>query len=164
LIVLEDANMELAVTLAAEGCYRNSGQRCTAVKRLLIHQRIVEEFTRRLVDKTSQYICGDPADEKTLVGTVIDEAAAVTLERRVQQAVDEGARLLCGGRRREAILEPTAQGTKTRPSIRPMAVAIVRTSSYPEPNQRTVHALEKPPRRHLRLIAKKFDTTDRRSR
>ena len=107
LIVLEDADMDLAVTLAAEGCYRNSGQRCTAVKRLLIHQRIVEEFTRRLVEKTSQYICGDPADEKTLVGTVIDQDSAMTLERRLQQAVDEGGRLLCGGQRSGALLEPS---------------------------------------------------------
>jgi len=107
LIVLEDAEMDLAVTLAAEGCFRNSGQRCTAVKRLLIHERIAEEFTERLVEKTGEYLCGDPAQEETRVGTVIDEAAAVTLERRVQQAVEEGARVLCGGQRSGALLEPT---------------------------------------------------------
>ena len=49
LIILEDADMDLAVKLAAEGCYRNSGQRCTAVKRLLVHDDILEEFTSRLV-------------------------------------------------------------------------------------------------------------------
>lgn len=107
LIVLEDAEMDLAVTLAAEGCFRNSGQRCTAVKRLLIHEGIAEEFTRRLVGKAGEYLCGDPADDETRVGTVIDEAAAITLERRVQQAVEEGAQVLCGGQRSGALLEPT---------------------------------------------------------
>ncbi len=107
LIVLADADLDLAVTLAAEGCYRNSGQRCTAVKRLLIHERIVEEFTERLVAKTAEYTCGDPADEATRVGTVIDEEAAKVLENRVQQAVDEGARVLFGGTRTGAMLEPT---------------------------------------------------------
>jgi aldehyde dehydrogenase (NAD+) len=47
LIVLDDADMDLAVTLAAEGSYRNSGQRCTAVKRILVQEAIAEEFTRR---------------------------------------------------------------------------------------------------------------------
>ncbi len=107
LIVLEDADMNLAVTLAAEGCYRNSGQRCTAVKRLLIHEAIVDEFTEGLVEKTKEYPCGDPADEATRVGTVIDEDAAIILEDRVQQAVDEGAKVLCGGNRDGALLEPT---------------------------------------------------------
>src|SRR5262249_15627463 len=60
LIILEDADMDLAVTLAAEGCYRNSGQRCTAVKRLLVHEKILEEFTERFVEKSRTYLCGDP--------------------------------------------------------------------------------------------------------
>lgn len=107
LIVLEDADMDLAVTLAAEGCYRNSGQRCTAVKRLMIHEGIADEFTERLVEKTKDYPCGDPADEATRVGTVIDADAAKVLERRVQQAAEEGAKVLCGGNREGALLEPT---------------------------------------------------------
>ncbi len=107
LIVLEDADMDLAVTLAAEGCYRNSGQRCTAVKRLLIHEGIADEFTERLVEKTKEYPCGDPADDAIRVGTVIDADAAMVLERRVQQAAEEGAKVLCGGNRDGALLEPT---------------------------------------------------------
>jgi aldehyde dehydrogenase (NAD+) len=107
LIVLDDADLDLAAALAAEGCYRNSGQRCTAVKRLLIHERILEEFTERLVEKTKSYYCGDPADPKTVVGTVINEAAAILLENRVKKAVAEGARVPQGGTRRGALLEPT---------------------------------------------------------
>ncbi|MCE9555827.1 MAG: aldehyde dehydrogenase family protein [Planctomycetes bacterium] len=114
LIVLDDADMEMAVELAAEGCYRNSGQRCTAVKRLLIHEKILDEFTEKFVAKTKEYICGDPADPKTKVGTVIDEEAAIYLERVYKQAVKEGAKLLYGGRREGALLEPTVIGNVPR--------------------------------------------------
>jgi putative phosphonoacetaldehyde dehydrogenase len=107
LIVLDDADLDLAVTLAAEGCYRNSGQRCTAVKRLLVHRRLLEEFTARLVEKSKTYLCGDPADPRTVVGTVIDEAAAKLLENRIRKAVADGARVLLGGKRLGALLEPT---------------------------------------------------------
>ena len=107
LIVLDDADLDLAVTLAAEGCFRNSGQRCTAVKRLLIHESVLEEFTNAYVEKIAEYPSGDPADEATRVGTVIDEAAAILLEERVTQAVSAGAKVLAGGKREGALLEPT---------------------------------------------------------
>ncbi len=107
LIVLEDADLELAVTLAAEGSYRNSGQRCTAIKRILVHHAIAAEFTERLVRRTREYLCGDPLDEATRVGTVIDEASAAALERVVVEAVAAGARVLCGGERRGALMPPT---------------------------------------------------------
>lgn len=107
LIVLDDADLELAVTLAAEGSYRNSGQRCTAVKRLLIHEQVADAFTERFVAKTKEYTCGDPADPATRVGTVIDEPAAKLLEERVHKAVAQGAKVLTGGQRRGALLEPT---------------------------------------------------------
>lgn len=107
LIVLGDADLELAVNLAAEGCYRNSGQRCTAVKRLLVHKDVLAEFTERLVSRTAEYPSGDPADPATRVGTVIDEAAAERLERVVNDAVSAGAHVLAGGGRRGALVEPT---------------------------------------------------------
>jgi phosphonoacetaldehyde dehydrogenase len=107
LIVLNDADLDLAVTLAAEGSYRNSGQRCTAVKRLLVEERIAADFTSRLVEKTREYRCGDPLDEETKVGTVIDEAAAVNLENAMREAVASGAKVLIGGGRRGAFVEPT---------------------------------------------------------
>lgn len=107
LIVLKDADMDLAVLLAAEGSFRNSGQRCTAVKRILVEEPILEEFTRRFVAKAAEYKSGDPADPETRVGTVIDEASAAHLERVVEDAVSKGARLLLGGKRSGALLEPT---------------------------------------------------------
>lgn len=107
LIVLDDADLDLAVTLAVEGSYRNSGQRCTAVKRILVQNGIAAEFTRRLVERTAEYTCGNPLDEATRVGTVIDEASAIHLESVVREAVAAGARILTGGRRQGALLEPT---------------------------------------------------------
>jgi phosphonoacetaldehyde dehydrogenase len=107
LIILEDADLDLAVTLAAEGSYRNSGQRCTAVKRILVHEAIAPEFTRRLVAKTAEYLCDDPMLESTRVGTVIDEASAIYLETVVKEAAAAGARILTGGQRRGALLQPT---------------------------------------------------------
>ncbi len=107
LIVLEDADMDLAVHLAAEGCYRNSGQRCTAVKRLLVHEAVLGEFTERLVDRTKTYTYGDPMAPETRVGTVIDEPAAIRLESVVDKAVQSGARVLAGGERSGALMAPS---------------------------------------------------------
>jgi aldehyde dehydrogenase (NAD+) len=107
LIVFDDADLDLAASLAAEGSYRNSGQRCTAVKRLLIHEPILAEFTSKLVAKTREYICGDPANPQTYVGTIISEPAAKVLEDRVQKAVKQGAKVLCGGGRHGAQMQPT---------------------------------------------------------
>jgi len=107
LIIMDDANMELAVTLAAEGSYRNSGQRCTAVKRILVHEKIKDEFIKKFVEKSKEYVCGDPSDPETRVGTVIDEAAAIYLETVINKAVEQGAKILLGGKRNGALIEPT---------------------------------------------------------
>ncbi|HEU0040041.1 MAG TPA: aldehyde dehydrogenase family protein [Verrucomicrobiae bacterium] len=106
LIVLHDADLDLAVTLAAEGSFRNSGQRCTAVKRILVEERIAADFTSRLVGKTKEYVCGDPMDEQTRVGTVIEESSAIYLETVIQEAVAAGAKVLIGGERHGALLQP----------------------------------------------------------
>jgi aldehyde dehydrogenase (NAD+) len=104
---MEDADLEEAATLAASGSYKNSGQRCTAVKRILVHKDVVEGFTQRLREKTRAVRYGDPMDPKTDMGTVIDEAAAIRIERRVDDAIAAGARLLCGHERRGALYAPT---------------------------------------------------------
>ena len=107
LIIMEDADLDKAVFLATEGAFRNSGQRCTAVKRILVHEKIKDVFTEMFVAKAKEYICGDPADPETRVGTVIDEAAAIYLETVVNKAVEQGAKVVLGGKRRGAVLEPT---------------------------------------------------------
>ncbi|MGH7126547.1 MAG: aldehyde dehydrogenase family protein, partial [Stellaceae bacterium] len=107
LIVMEDADLEEAATLAASGSYKNSGQRCTAVKRILVHEAVADGFIALLVEKTRAVKYGDPMDPQTDMGTVIDEAAAVRIERRVDDAIGKGARLLCGHKRAGALYAPT---------------------------------------------------------
>ncbi|KAF4530255.1 hypothetical protein B566_EDAN018544 [Ephemera danica] len=107
IIVMEDADLEEAATLAVSGSYKNSGQRCTAVKRLLVHEKVAGDFTERVVAKTKAWSFGDPSNPKVEMGTVIDEAAAKLFEARVKEACEQGARLLVGGRREGALFAPT---------------------------------------------------------
>ena len=107
LIILADADVELAARLACEGSFRNSGQRCTAVKRILVVEEIRDAFIQKFVALAGTYSCGDPENEATLVGTVITEDSAKLLERRVNDAVRLGAKVLLGGGRQGALLEPT---------------------------------------------------------
>jgi putative phosphonoacetaldehyde dehydrogenase len=107
LIVMDDADVGKAAELAASGSYKNSGQRCTAVKRILVHQKVAAAFTEALLAKTQAWSYGDPLDPKVDMGTVIDEAAATRFEALVNEAVGLGARLLHGNQRRGASYSPT---------------------------------------------------------
>ena len=107
LIIMEDADLEEASSLAAQGSYRNSGQRCTAVKRILVHEKVHKRFVDLLVAKTEAWSFGDPTNTKVEMGTVIDEAAAKLFESRVNDAIAQGAKLLAGNRREGALYSPT---------------------------------------------------------
>ena len=107
LIVMEDADLDEASSLAVQGSYKNSGQRCTAVKRMLVHHSVRQRFTDLVADKTKAWSFGDPANPKVEMGTVIDEEAARLFESRVKEAVSQGARLLAGGQREGALFAPT---------------------------------------------------------
>jgi len=107
IIVMDDADLDEASTLAVQGSYKNSGQRCTAVKRLLVHEAVATRFTEMVVEKTRAWSFGDPSDAKLEMGTVIDEAAARSFEARVNEALAQGARLLVGNQRDGALYAPT---------------------------------------------------------
>ena len=107
IIVFEDADLDEASTLAVQGSYKNSGQRCTAVKRLLVQESVADDFAQRVLEKTRAWKHGDPSDRSMDMGTVIDEAAAMLFERRVHDAVAQGAKLLLGNERRGALYAPT---------------------------------------------------------
>jgi phosphonoacetaldehyde dehydrogenase len=107
LIVMDDADLDKASELAVQGSYKNSGQRCTAVKRMLVHEKVVAAFTERVVAKTKAWHYGDPMDKSNEMGTVIDEAAADSFEKVVGEAVAQRARLLVGNKREGALYSPT---------------------------------------------------------
>jgi putative phosphonoacetaldehyde dehydrogenase len=107
IIVMEDADLDEASTLAVSGSYKNSGQRCTAIKRMLVHEAVADRFVELLVEKTRAIRYGDPADPKTDMGTVIDEPAARFFEAQVNDAVGRGAKLLYGNIRDGALYSPT---------------------------------------------------------
>jgi putative phosphonoacetaldehyde dehydrogenase len=107
IIVMDDADLDEAATLAASGSYKNSGQRCTAVKRMLVHEKVADRFVELLVEKTRAWSYGDPFDPKVEMGTVIDEPAAKRFEAVVNEAVSQGAELRVGNVRRGALYSPT---------------------------------------------------------
>src|SRR5690349_10177172 len=107
LIVMEDADLEEATNLAVYGSYKNSGQRCTAVKRMIVHEAIADRFAELLVEKTKKVKFGDPMDPNVDMGTVIDEEAARYCEDMVNDAVRASAKLLHGNQRKGALYAPT---------------------------------------------------------
>jgi phosphonoacetaldehyde dehydrogenase len=107
LIVMEDADLDKAAELAVAGATKNSGQRCTAVKRILVVDRVAGDFVPLVVAKAKKLKCGDPMDPATDVGTVINERSATLFQKRVIDAVEKGADLLHGNDRRGALFPPT---------------------------------------------------------
>ena len=107
LIVLEDADLDKAVSLATAGAYSNAGQACRGVKRILVVEGVADAFAENLTAASKKLKCGDPFDKDTDVGTVIDEKAAVEIEEVVNGAVKDGAKILCGHARKGALYPPT---------------------------------------------------------
>jgi len=107
MIVLGDADLEEAARLAVRGAFANSGQRCTAVKRIIAVNSIADELSERIAAGACALRLGDPLDKDTDIGTVIDERAASVIIERVHRAVAGGAQLLHGGDREGALVQPT---------------------------------------------------------
>jgi phosphonoacetaldehyde dehydrogenase len=106
LIVLKDADLDEAVKLALYGAYKNSGQRCTAVKRIIVEEPLGDAFAAKLAALAPTLKVGDPLDPATDIGTVISEADAADFERRMNDAIAAGAKLLYGGQRNGAQITP----------------------------------------------------------
>ena len=107
LIVMDDADLDKAATLAVSGATKNSGQRCTAVKRILVMEKIADKFVELVLAKAKKLKSGDPMDPETDIGTVIHEGAAKQFEARVNEAVEKGAKLLHGNDRKGALYPAT---------------------------------------------------------
>ncbi|RAK68561.1 aldehyde dehydrogenase family protein [Phenylobacterium kunshanense] len=106
-IVDADTDLDDAVERIIFGAFYQSGQSCIGVQRIIIHAGIYDELRDRLVAKTKTLVAGDPHNEETFVGPMIDEKEARRLDSWIQQAVGGGATLLCGGKREGAMLEAT---------------------------------------------------------
>src|SRR5690606_14770666 len=84
----------------ADGAFYNAGQGCCAVERVYVHSRVWDDFLRRFVEVVEGFVVGDPLDASTYIGPLARREAQIEhLERQIQDALDKGARLLCGGGR-----------------------------------------------------------------
>jgi succinate-semialdehyde dehydrogenase/glutarate-semialdehyde dehydrogenase len=111
MVVLPEVNMERAVLAVRWGCFTNSGQVCSSVKRLYLHKNVKDEFTDRLVGKTRDLRQGNPMKKGVDVGAMINEYQMNKVLDMIDLAKDEGAKILCGGKRNPNLsgyfIEPT---------------------------------------------------------
>ena len=99
MIVLEDANLDLALDGAVWGAFGTTGQRCTATSRIIVHKQVAGGFMDKLVARAKALKVGDGLDESIEMGPQINRQQIETSERYVEIAKQEGAKVLCGGRR-----------------------------------------------------------------
>lgn len=98
-IVMDDANLDLALEGALWGAFATAGQRCTATSRILLHKKIHKTFAKRLVAAAKKIRLGDPLDPKTQVGPLVNQAQLERVTGYIQIGLDEGNKMLCGGKR-----------------------------------------------------------------
>jgi succinate-semialdehyde dehydrogenase/glutarate-semialdehyde dehydrogenase len=118
-IVLEDADINKTVEWAVVGRINNNGQSCIASKRFIAVEAVADEFIRKFKDAFSKIKMGDPMDSKTELGPMSSEEAAIHIADQVKRSVEEGAKVLLGGKRAEregAFMQPTIL-TDLKPGI-----------------------------------------------
>lgn len=115
-IVTEDADLDLAAARCVRGGVVFGGQYCIGVQRILVHESVRAEFETKLLEKVRACRVGDPMEEGIDVGPVIDEKSAIRIQSWIDAAQAEGARLLAGGPRRGAVVQPTVL-EDTRPGM-----------------------------------------------
>lgn len=106
-VVEPDANLDFALPRTVLGAYAYSGQVCISIQRIFLHRKIYDKFMADFLDATIRLKMGNPMDEATDVGPMINQAAAEQTEEWVEEALANGARLVCGGKRDGAMFEPT---------------------------------------------------------
>ena len=98
-LVLDDADLPAAASWVAESCYVNSGQDCQSGERILVQEKIIDEFTKQMIEKTRPWQLGDPMRPETKMGPLVEEAIASKVDRHISDAVGKGAKALTGGNR-----------------------------------------------------------------
>ena len=117
MIVHRDADLAWARERAAVGGFAHAGQVCIKVQRLLVDAAIADEWIPAFVDRVDDLRMGDPRDPETVVGPLIDDAQADRVEAWIQEALDQGAELLTGGRREGRFIRPAVL-TRVRPELK----------------------------------------------
>jgi aldehyde dehydrogenase (NAD+) len=110
LIVMDDADLDLAVRGTLFSAVGTSGQRCTSLRRLLVHRAVADKMVSRLVESYQQVTVGDPFDDSTLMGPVVSEAAITQMMNALDIAREQGGRVVTGGNRVDRpgyFVEPT---------------------------------------------------------
>jgi acyl-CoA reductase-like NAD-dependent aldehyde dehydrogenase len=115
--VFADADLDRAATRCAQSAFRRAGQACTSVQRLFVERSVHDAFVERFLRATKALKVGDPHDRATVVGPLISERDAVRAQSWVDEAVAQGARVLCGGTREGSVLQPTVLAGST-PAMR----------------------------------------------
>lgn len=118
-IVCDDGDLDRAALRGSQSGFRRAGQACTSTQRLFVQKGAIERFLPKLVDATRKLKVGNPHDKDTDVGPMISETEALRAESCVAEAIAQGARLLEGGVRRGATLQPTIL-IDVRPEMRVM--------------------------------------------
>ena len=97
LLIMDDANLDLALRAVLFGSVGTAGQRCTTTRRVILHQAVAEEFTRKLVKAYAQVEIGDPLAAGTLMGPLINKKAVEDMQKALQAVREQGGEILCGG-------------------------------------------------------------------
>ncbi len=105
-IIEPDADLHLAAQRCVAGGFAYSGQTCISVQRVYLHDDVYDAFLNRLIPLVEALPAGDPAEEATVVGPLIDERAAIRVETWIREAVERGATLKTGGTREQSLLRP----------------------------------------------------------
>jgi acyl-CoA reductase-like NAD-dependent aldehyde dehydrogenase len=117
-LVAPDADLDEVVEQCVLGGFVRSGQACLSVQRVYAHVQIYDELVARLAARVATVVAGDPALPDTQVGPLVDEAAAERVHAMVGEAVEQGARLVCGGERDGPLVQPTVlAGAQSRMRI-----------------------------------------------
>lgn len=109
-IVDETADIENAVSKIIIGGFGQAGQSCISVQRVFVHKNVYDEFEKTMIEKTEKIKTGDPFKDDTEVSAMITEEDAKKIEGWIREAVDGGSKLLAGGKRDKAFLQPTILG------------------------------------------------------
>ncbi len=98
-IVLDDADIEVAAQNAVKGRFQNCGQSCIAAKRIIVHEKVADKFSKKFAELAEKLVVGNPSDKNTTTGPLVNEKAAKDIEMHVKDAVQKGAKVLTGGKR-----------------------------------------------------------------